>query len=206
MDIPSIISEITSTKQGNAPKYDEGHVILTLLAIKKSQPIGRISLMRDVGLKEASMKTLIKRLKEAGLVETDKIGGTTLTEKGDMILREMETLVSYRPSMLSSIKWNAYGILVKGGNSLLNQRGILELRDLIIRQGAEMVLIATFLNGRIELPPKTDEMAMGNLIQEIREAFPEAKDGDLALFITPPDLRLALKISLKVLPNVQHAS
>ncbi len=205
MDVPSVIAEITSTKQGNSPKYDEGHVALTLITIKENQPIGRISLMKKVGLKEASMKTLIRRMKELGLVETDKVGGTVLTEKGESVLNEILKRVIVKQATLKSIGWESYGILLRGGGTLLRQRGVLELRDEVIKQGAERVLIAVFENGKIELPPKTDDMAMGNLLQEISEAFREAKEGDVSFFITPQDLRLALKISVKILENVNVA-
>ncbi|BBG26588.1 DUF4443 domain-containing protein [Sulfuracidifex tepidarius] len=205
MDVPSIITEITSTRQGNAPKYDEGHVALALIIIKENQPIGRISLMKKVGLKEASMKTLIRRMKELGLVETDKIGGTVLTEKGESILDQILKRVAVKQVTLKSIGWDSYGILLRGGESLLRQHGVLELRDEVIKQGAERVLIAVFENGKIEIPPKTDDMAMGNLLQEISEAFKEAKEGDMAIFITPQDLRLALKVSVKILENVNVA-
>ncbi|WP_054845521.1 DUF4443 domain-containing protein [Sulfuracidifex tepidarius] len=178
---------------------------LALITIKENQPIGRISLMKKVGLKEASMKTLIRRMKELGLVETDKIGGTVLTEKGESILDQILKRVAVKQVTLKSIGWDSYGILLRGGESLLRQHGVLELRDEVIKQGAERVLIAVFENGKIEIPPKTDDMAMGNLLQEISEAFKEAKEGDMAIFITPQDLRLALKVSVKILENVNVA-
>lgn len=205
MNLLAIIEDITSTRQGNSPKYDEGHVLLALYLLKEKQPIGRISLMKELDLKEASVKTLIRRMKEAGLIKTDKVGGNVLTESGEALLKQLSYKVTTRQARLESINWTSYGILLRGGEALVSQHGILELRDLVIKQGAEKVLIAVFVQGKIELPPKTDELAMGNLLHEIASAFPDARDGDAAIFIIPPDLRLALKVSVKILEAVNVA-
>ncbi|BCU68465.1 hypothetical protein HS7_19020 [Sulfolobales archaeon HS-7] len=70
-----VIETLIKERQGNRPRYEKGHVILALNVIRTKQPIGRITIMKEVGLSEASVKTLIKRMKEVGLVTVDKVGG-----------------------------------------------------------------------------------------------------------------------------------
>jgi len=86
MDIQIVLTKAVETRQGNKPKFDEGHVIMSLFYISQLQPVGRILLMKKTGLSEASIKTLLKRLREMKLIQTDPVGGNTLTEEGNKIV------------------------------------------------------------------------------------------------------------------------
>lgn len=201
MESPALVTLniLTAVRQGNKPNYDKAHVILTLIYIKNEGPIGRISLMRKLGLGESTVKTLLRRLKEQKLITIDRIGGATITDKGIELLNSIEKLIKVKETTLFSINWDTVMIVIKSGKSILDKTGVLKLRDFIIRLEAESVLIAEVLENKIFLPPFTDEKSMSNLLNEIKANCDKCENNDLILFITPKNLHLAYKVALELL-------
>ncbi|MCY0859526.1 MAG: winged helix-turn-helix domain-containing protein [Sulfolobaceae archaeon] len=193
------LNNLVESRQGNRPNYDKAHVVLALIYIKNEGPIGRINLMRKLRLGESTIKTMLRRMKELNLITVDKVGGALLTDKGIELLAGIEKKVKVKEVTLSSIKWDTAMIILKGKRYILDSLGILKLRDLIIRLGAESTLIAEIVQDKILLPPFTDEKGMGNLLKEIRDNCKECENDDLIIFITPKDLHLAYNIALELL-------
>ena len=191
MDIQTVLVKATEARQGNKPKFDEGHVIMSIIYIDELQPIGRITLMKKMELHEASMKTLLKRLKELNIITTDPIGGNTLTEIGKRIASCIKNNSIIKTTFLKSLHWNSTMIVIRKGSEILEIIPVLKLRDEIIRLGVEKVLICTYINGKIENPPKTEEMSLKGLLEEIKENCSNCSENDMIIFITPNDIHLA---------------
>lgn len=199
-----ILTKLIEAKQGNKPKFDEGHIIMALLQIKQMQPVGRIILMKNLGLTEASMKTMLKRLRELELIHTDPVGGNTLTEKGERLVSCIQNNSMIKESELKSLNWKSYMIVLHEGSKLLNNFSVLYLRDEMIRLGADKALICIIArDGKIEIPPKTDEMSLKGLIEEIRENCNDCREGDLITFITPNDQHLAFLILAQLIQKLE---
>lgn len=187
-----MLTKATEPKQGNKPKFDEGHVLMSLMYISELQPVGRITLMKKMELSEASMKTLLRRLKELSLISTDPVGGNILTNEGQKIVSCVKEHSLIRSVNLKSLGWNSVMIILRKGAEILEKIPVLTLRDEIIRLGAEKVLICIYnKDGKIEIPPKTEEMSLKNLIEEIKANCTTCDEGDLILFATPNDIHLA---------------
>ncbi len=201
MDILTIISEATKPKQGNKPKYDEAHVIHALLTIQNEQPIGRPTLEKRLNLGDATVRTLLRRLKELGVIKVDKVGGAEITEEGKKALDEWSSIIKIGEAELKSVNWNCSMIVVKGGSKILGKQKVIELRDKIIKLGADSVLISVILNNRIELPPKTEEFGMKELLDEIKDSCKICENNDLIAYILPKDLNLAYKVGLFLFEN-----
>lgn len=201
MESPALVTLniLTAVRQGNKPNYDKAHVMLALIYIKNEGPIGRISLMRKLGLGESTIKTLLRRFKEQKLIIIDRVGGAIITDKGIELLSSIEKLIKVKETTLFSINWDTVMIVIKSGKSILDKIGVLKLRDFIIRLGAESVLIAEVLENKIFLPPFTDEKSMSNLLNEIKANCDKCENNDLILFITPKNLHLAYKVALELL-------
>lgn len=198
MDILEIAEEAVKARQGNKPKYDEAHVVMALEIIMQEQPIGRMSIMKRLDLSEAPTKTLVKRLRELNVIKVDKVGGAELTELGKKAVEEWKRAVSIHSARLNSINWDTMEIVISGGVKILERMGIINLRDAIIKNGAESTLIAVVTDKGIELPPKTDELSMGNLLQEIRESCPTCVPEDLIVFVTPQNKYIAYKVAVNL--------
>jgi predicted transcriptional regulator len=196
MDILKVIEEAVKPKQGNKPKYDESHVILALEIINKEQPIGRLSLMKKLNISEAPIKTLLKRLREIGIIKVDKVGGAELTEEGKNIINEWNKKIFISHTYLNSINWKSIEIILKNGRNILDKIAVISLRDSIIKEGADSALIAILTDKGIELPPKTDELSIGNLLKDIKDSCTFCTTNDLIVFIIPEDNYIAYKVAL----------
>ncbi|ACP48605.1 conserved hypothetical protein [Sulfolobus islandicus Y.N.15.51] len=203
MDIQIVLTKAVETRQGNKPKFDEGHVIMSLFYISQLQPVGRILLMKKTGLSEASIKTLLKRLREMKLIQTDPVGGNTLTEEGNKIVSCIKNTSNIKNVTLKSLGWNSSMLIIRGGAELLKKIPVLHLRDEIIRLGAEKVLVCVHTEeGKIEIPPKTEEMSLKGLLEEIKENCENCGPNDLIIFLVPNKEHLGnltLAFILKVL-------
>jgi predicted transcriptional regulator len=201
MDILTIITEATKPKQGNKPKYDESHVLHALLVIQKEQPIGRPTLEKRLQLGDATVRTLLRRLRELGVIKVDKVGGAEITEEGKKALQEWDSVIKIGEAELKSINWDCSMIIVKGGSKILEKQKVIELRDKIIKLGADSVLISVILNNKVELPPKTEEFGMKKLLEDIKNSCRLCENNDLITYILPKDLHLAYKVGLLLFEN-----
>ena len=203
VEIVTLLNQAVTPKKGNKPNFDEAHVLLALDIIKKEQPIGRHLLMRKLGLSEASTRTLIRRLRELGLVNIDKVAGIILSGKGKELLGYfLQRTVVLESIKLDTINWDASCLILRNSSSLIEKIGILELRDLIIRSGATRTLIGIVdMEEKIELPPKTfnESEEVKKLKGEIKEKLTNVmKPYDLVIFFEPRNNYLAYKILLSL--------
>ncbi|QIW24163.1 hypothetical protein EWF20_08415 [Sulfolobus sp. S-194] len=199
------ITKVTLPKKGNKPNFDEAHVLLALSIIEKEQPIGRHLLMKKLGLTEASTRTMIKRLKELGLITIDKVAGILITDLGKRILSNIRSKVAISDEIkLTSINWKSELLKIKNGRIILEKMGLLNLRDLVIKQGAIRTLIAVINEeGRIELPPKTfdESEEIKKLKEELQSKVNNLEINDLIIVFEPADQHLAYKIALAILTS-----
>lgn len=202
----SALQETTKPRQGNRPSYDEAHVIWALDLIGSEPPLGRLSLMKRLGLGEASVKTMLRRLREFGLIKVDRVGGAELTDKGRSVLEEWRRNVEISTTQIKSLGWDGVRVVLRGGQDLITKIGVLSLRDSIIRLGAEAVLIVTRTRTGIEIPPKTQEFSMNSLLEEINRDSATLSPGDLIIYLVPKDLHLAYKVGLYLVSHEDRTS
>jgi predicted transcriptional regulator len=206
MDYLKILDSLTSPRQGNKPNFEKSHVILLLEILEKEQPIGRISIMRKLGLTEATTKTLIKRLKLENLIEIDKLNGVKLTQKGEELLKYFKSKIKIKEGKLQSIRWKGFFILIKYGSIILEKMNVIEIRDKIVKLGPDKTLIIIIKeNNKIEIPPFTAEQELIDLIDELRDNCKDlgCEKDDLVIFISPESSKsLAYKVGLEILKFV----
>ncbi|MFA7080722.1 MAG: DUF4443 domain-containing protein, partial [Candidatus Bathyarchaeia archaeon] len=112
-----------------------------------------------------AVRTIINRLKEAGLIETSK-EGCLLTERGLDTWRQFEEFFPVRvdlpKSELSTSDFN-YAFLVKNCGQKV-QSGI-DQRDAAIIAGARKAMVVVYRNGHLSIESVSDNIA---------EQYPEA--------------------------------
>ncbi|MEM2021763.1 MAG: DUF4443 domain-containing protein, partial [Zestosphaera sp.] len=146
---------------------------------------GRHALMRQLKLGEASVKTLINRLKKAGLVETSRPQGTRLTEAGRGLVVRLKEFIKLIPNVeLSEVcrDCRVSGVIFSGGYSyLVKVGGVIVFRDLVVKEGADGALIVVCLSGGLYLPtPIGVEEARVEVLDRLAESY-GVKNGDLLL-------------------------
>jgi len=197
MNVSELLDDVTRERMGNRPRAEQWQILQVLLEVQREQPVGRMKLMEKVGMTEATVKTVVKRLREAGLVEVDRIGGMYLSKAGEELVNWWKSRFEVLEVDLTTVNWRGNLLRVIGGEKILNKASAVELRDLGVRAGADAVMVAAFRRGQVELPPMiVDEVKA--VLKELRELCPQCKDGDLALVTIPKSMRVPLSLSISL--------
>jgi len=130
------LRRISGSSSGRFPSFTEAHALKALELIGEGAGIGRQQLSRELGLGEGTVRTLLSRMKAAGLLETSR-GGTTLTSKGHGLLKRFGELIPAGefPETDATVGPRNYAILVRGAGESV-KKGI-EQRDAALIAGAD---------------------------------------------------------------------
>jgi predicted transcriptional regulator len=145
------LRRISGSSSGRFPSFTEAHALKALELIGGGAGIGRKQLSRELGLGEGTVRTLLSRMKAAGLLETSR-GGATLTSEGRGLLERFGELISAGefPETEVTVGSRNYAILVRGAGSSVN-RGI-EQRDAALMAGAEGATTLVYDGERLIMP------------------------------------------------------
>ena len=161
----SFIESLASPKgPGPSITFSMFHIFYALELMAK-KPIGRNKLAEKLNVGEGAIRTIISRLKDAGLIVTSK-EGCTLTDKG---LRVWKNFVEFFPkrvgiekTALTTSEYN-YAFLVKNRGHKVKS-GI-DQRDAAIMGGARRALVIVF---------KNDRLMIESVSNSVENDFPEA--------------------------------
>ena len=148
-----IQSVLVSDYRGPKASYGEVDVLKALIAIGNSgSSVGRFKLGKVTGLGQGEVRTLITRLKDAGLITVDA-RGCSLTEKGrkkfESIFRTIPTseVVDARDLDLGKFSWY---VIVRDRETKVRKG--LEQRDASIRAGATGALTVVYSGSKFKIP------------------------------------------------------
>ena len=149
---------------GPSTTFTVSHIFFAL-ELMAEKPIGRNKLAKKLDVGEGAIRTIINRLKDAGLIETSK-EGCNLTSKGLSVWKQFEENFPKRVEIgkteLTKADYN-YAFLVK--NSGHKIKSGIEQRDAAIVAGATRAVILVAKQGHL-----TIESVSNNLEKE----FPDA--------------------------------
>ncbi|MEM1866584.1 MAG: DUF4443 domain-containing protein [Zestosphaera sp.] len=178
-----ILLKITEERGGVKPAFSPYHVFKVLEFLYVRGISSRHELMRLSGLGEASIKTLLNRLREAGLISISRPHGTKLTEAGRELAGSLRNLIKLIPYLrIESVCANCAisGLVLSNGRTILYKvGGVIVLRDLVVKEGADGALILTYSKGAFYLPlvGGLEELKSGELPQQLRDS--QIRDNDL---------------------------
>ena len=160
LKVPAIsrfLVESLTPKRGPSPSFGSPHMLLALLLIGDVGMIGRQALARQLNLGEGAARTVVRRLKESGLVETDA-SGCHLTGNGrrlyDEARRKFSTFASASSGKLTIGEFQT-ALTVRGKGSAV--RSGIEQRDSAIRLGAAGATTYSYRGGRFSIPGGTTD-------------------------------------------------
>jgi len=184
MDAARVIAEIAMPRRKVKPNFTPYHVLKALMIISRA-PAGRPKLREELKLGDASTRTLLKRLKEAGLVRSFRPTGTELTEKGREVLKELlNNLIVLGKVEHGNICSNCTtaAVVLRKAMDVLKGTGVIKVRDLVVKQGAEGALILLVdSKGRILMPLQKGEVPFTDpLASDIMRKVP-LEEGDVIL-------------------------
>jgi predicted transcriptional regulator len=137
-----------------------------------TKPIGRNKLAEELEVGEGVVRTILRRLMDAGLVETSKTG-CLLTDKGMKLWKECSTVLRkarITKNELTPTEHN-FGVLIKGAGGKV--RSGIEQRDAAILTGTKSVTTIIFSSRHLIIPSVTENVA---------KDFPDAAKQIVALF------------------------
>lgn len=158
--LESLVSERAA---GPSPSFTVFHLLITLELVAR-KPIGRNKLAETLQIGDGTIRTIIGRLKDAGLIDTAK-AGCSLTEKGVLFWREYSSIfnkVEMEKNELALAEHN-FAVLVRNHGEQVKSG--MEQRDAAIVMGAKSVTTIIFRGGQVTIPTVSNNVA---------EEFPNA--------------------------------
>jgi predicted transcriptional regulator len=201
-----ILSRVLSSDyKGPRAGFSQAHVLKAILVIGEQANIGRGKLAQTLNLGQGEVRTLIKRLKETGLVKI-KAHGCVLTKSGFKHFHALVKLLPWRSPVncgLLGLGKQCFAVLVKHRSAKVN-KGI-EQRDAAIKSGAIGAFTVLFKKGRFVVPFGWEDCEKSGASEpwiSIRAAA-KPKDGDTVIISGSDDLLLseygALSAALSIL-------
>ena len=175
---------------GPAPAFTHIDVAQAILTIGDEGQIGRIELSRKLGVGEGAIRTMIKHLMQANIIEVAK-EGCVLTKRGAQLyksLRAKVSTVSLVEAKQFALDRVSAAVLVRRVGRVV-KKGI-EQRDAAIRAGATGACTLVFQNREFLMPmSETEEWRLSQddpLFQDLSKLF-TPEDGDVVVLTSAPD-------------------
>jgi predicted transcriptional regulator len=161
---------------GPSTTFSVSHIFYALESVAE-KPIGRNKLAEKLSVGDGAIRTIINRLKDAGLIVASK-AGCTLTAKGSGVWKKFEEFFPKRVAIgkteLTTAEYN-YAFLVK--NSGHKVKSGIEQRDAAIVAGARRAVVIVSREGHLIIESVSDN---------IEKKFPKAANQILKV-IQPED-------------------
>ncbi len=145
---------------GRLPSFAEAHVLIALEDISFQKTVGRLKLGKDLCLGEGEARTLVKHMKNEGLIQISKLG-ISLSMQGTKLLSSLRTLLSEQveiPSTSLTVGKFNVAIRVRGGSGHYVKYG-LEQRDAAIIAGAKGATTLIFAKGNLIMPGTGEDVS-----------------------------------------------
>jgi len=172
-----LLEKIISEKApGPSPTFSLFHMLCAIELIAEKST-GRSKLAEELEVGEGAVRTIIGRLKDAGLAETSR-AGCTLTNEGLRLWKEYKSIfkekVEIGKSELALADYN-FVILIKNRGHKVKSG--MEQRDAAVRAGAKGATIMVFRKGHLIIPSVSSDVA---------KDFPDAAN-KIATFLQPEE-------------------
>lgn len=194
--LKQVLEKITSEKApGPSITFSLFHMLQAIELIAE-KPMGRGKLAEELKIGEGAVRTVISRLKNAGLIKSSK-AGCTLTRKGFKIWDEYKSFfrrkMEIEKNELAFADFN-FAVLVKNcGNKV--ESGMKQ-RDTAIIMGAKSATTLIFKKGRLIIPSVTDD---------VRKDFPKAATQIITL-LKPEENDVVIVVSADSLDKAKYGS
>ncbi|MGD0029333.1 MAG: DUF4443 domain-containing protein [Candidatus Bathyarchaeia archaeon] len=147
---------------GRSPSFAGAHVIKALEDISIIGTMGRLKLSKDLHLGEGETRTLIKHLKNEGLIELSR-SGISLSAAGRKLLSSLRTFLSEQMEIPSTpLAVGPFNVAVRVAGMKDYVRYGLEQRDAAITAGARGATTLIFTKNGLAMPGTGEEVSERN--------------------------------------------
>jgi len=189
-----VIERVTSkVAPGRTPSFTEAHVINALEIIGGAEAVGRMGLSKELGLGEGATRTLVKHLKNEGMIKVSKYG-IALSEHGKKLFSDLRSRISEGVEVpLSPLTVGPFNTAVLVRNVARVVRRGVEQRDTAIKAGALGATTLIFSRNKLTMPSIREEDVFKGIpsIREILLSKLCPKENDVILIGSGENKRIA---------------
>jgi hypothetical protein len=169
------------TAPGRPPLFAEAHVIKALENISFHQTVGRMKLSRDLQLGEGETRTLVKHLKNEGLIDVSK-SGISISAAGKELLGGLRALLSEQVEIPStSLTVGSFNVAVRVAGMKDFVTYGLEQRDAAMMAGAKGATTLVFTKKGLSLPGTGENVSKIDSCLLVALSKLSLKEGDVII-------------------------
>jgi len=182
------------------PSFGKAHILIVLLHIASKEPIGRYKLSKELAISDSSVRTIIKYLKEIGLVKAIPKQGHVLSSEGRKFVKEIKKeFIEIRTDLsLKALTIGKFDTICQLRNAALKVKTGVELRDEAIKVGADGATTIIFETNTLFIPPKPiEDLKESNedLYNMLTSNF-DLQEGDVLIVGTASDRKKATEAAI----------
>jgi predicted transcriptional regulator len=182
------------------PSFGKAHILIVLLHIASNEPIGRYKLSKELAISDSSVRTIIKYLKEIGLVNAIPKQGHVLSSEGRQFIKEIKKeLIEIRTDLsLKELTMGTFDTICQLRNAALKVKTGVELRDEAIKVGADGATTIIFEKNTLFIPPKPiEDLRKSNKdIHNMLTSNFDIQEGDVFIVGTASDRKKATEAAI----------
>ena len=156
----AVFRELVKSKvPGPSPSFSIIHLLKAFEVMVKKGPIGRGKLASELKIGEGATRTLVDKLREAGLVEISR-SGCFLTKKGEELWEDFKSIFPRK------IRLNKSDLTVSDCNVAVQVKGYgnrvkfgIKQRDAAIKVGASGATTLIYTRNRLILPSVSENVS-----------------------------------------------
>ncbi len=159
MDRLNLIEKIArKLAPGRAPIFTEVHIVKVLETISVEEAVGRIKLSKTLGLGEGATRTLVKHLRNEGIIEVSR-SGIVLSESGRKLLSSLKSKIGGETEVpKSSLTVGSFNVAVLVRDAADAVAYGLEQRDAAIKAGASGATTLMFSHNKLAMPGISEDV------------------------------------------------
>ena len=164
---------VSKTAPGRSPDFTKAHILYAMILLR-DQRIGRKQLAEELHLGEGTIRTILSRLQDMGLIEISR-PGVTLSDTGNEYLNAVTGVLMWKPLpdteiTVDEINW---AVIVRGASSRI-RLGV-EQRDQALIHGATGATTMIYQKEAWVLPG-IDEEVEDQILKSLSEFDPNEND------------------------------
>lgn len=143
---------------GRAPSFIEAHVIKALETISAGEGVGRIKLSGILGLGGGATRTLVRHLRNEGMIKVSK-SGIVLSKFGEEVFSDLRSRISEETEIPKSpLTVGSFNVAVLIRNAAGSVKYCVEQRDAAIKVGALGATTLVFNRNKLTMPGVSEDI------------------------------------------------
>jgi predicted transcriptional regulator len=164
---------VMEPKRGGITAYNAYHILESLNLMRRG-PLGRPNLEKTLGIGDASARTLLKRLREVGIVERTS-GGHVLTKRGVELIKIINKYIKVvKLGELPGIK-EPYAICLNEFSPPRDLVDVYKVRDYVVREGCRSHVVVGGIKANKPffpgVPKEVSELMVRSFVINVRESI-----------------------------------